>query len=415
MTDKQISAPRFDVIIVGAGPNGMALALALAGQAAQPQARVLLVDGRDPQSFVQSGHDTRGTALTRATQNMFRALGVWHELKDHVAEMRDIIVSDGAGAHDLRPALLSFATPQGVKPAAVIAENRHIAAALVGKVMDTRGITLKTGAAVTAITTGGGFAALQFGDGTKQKSPLIVGADGRNSFVRQQSGIMCKRHDDGQAALSFSVHHDLPHDGRAEEHFSPDGVFALLPLPGLRSSVVWGTTAAEAARLMALGVNDFEDVLNARVGHHLGRLRVDGAKQSFPLVRQVADSFTAPRTALIGDAAHAIHPLAGLGLNLGFKDAAILAACVGEAMLRGEDHGGPAMLERYERWRRFDVASTMAAMEGMNSLFGNDVPVLRLLRQAGLRLVDAAPTLKQSLMNEASGLTGALPPLMREN
>jgi len=389
------------------------MALALGSASLQSPIEVLLVDAGDPRSFATKGHDTRGTALTRATQSLFKAIGCFEDLKDHLAEMRDVIVTDGTGGHQSRPVLLAFTTGQNQKPAAAIAENHHIAQSLVSAAGRSPAITLWSGTTVSTVDRTSGFAKLSFTDGRVAKAPILIGADGRNSFVRQEAGIAVTDHDDGQAALTFAVAHEFAHHNRAEEHFSPDGVFAVLPLPGDRSSIVWGASHFEVARLKALAEPLFEDELNARVGSHLGRLRVEGAKQSFPLKRQAALAITAMRTALIGDAAHTIHPLAGLGLNLGFKDVAILADCIFVAMARGEDPGGTAVLQRYEQWRRFDIVSTIAAMEGMNALFVNDWPVLRSLRQAGLRAVDALPTLKNAIMAEASGLNGAVPRLMR--
>lgn len=403
----------FDALIIGAGPNGLAMALALGGSQARPPSRVLVVDARDPRAYAASGGDTRGSALTRATQNVFRGIGAWDGLKDHCAEMRDIIVTDGKGTLETRPALLSFATEEGGKAAAVITENRWIATALMEAIDRSPQIEVRGGVTVTGITRTPGFVELAFADGRTARAPLLIGADGRNSTVRSDLGIGVDGLDDDQVALTFSMAHELPHGHRAEEHFSPTGVFALLPLPGNRCSVVWGTTPAEAERLMAMDAAQFDEALNAKVGSHLGRITTEGKRQSYPLRRQVARALTGPRTALIGDAAHIIHPLAGLGLNLGFKDVAALAECIGEAMLRGEDHGGPAMLDRYARWRRFDIISTIVAMEGMNALFVNDWPLLSVLRQSGLKLVDSMPGVKSALMQEAAGLTGTLPRLMR--
>ncbi len=411
------SAPKptaaFDVIVVGGGPNGMAMALALGGRQIQAKARVLVVDARDPRSFASSGVDTRGSALTRATQNVFRGLGCWDALKDHVAEMRHIVVTHGKGSLEKRPALLSFLGSEKDAAAAVITENRWINAALMAAVEQSPDIEVRGNITISAITRFPGHVELKFAGGNIARAPLLIGADGRNSFVRQDLGIAVDGHDDQQVALTFSMAHELPHGLRAEEHFSSTGVFALLPLPGNRSSVVWGTSPAEAAELMAMDDRVFEDTLNARVGSHLGRITLDGKRQAYPLKRQVARAITGPRTALVGDAAHIIHPLAGLGLNLGFKDVAALADCVSEALLRGEDHGSESVLERYARWRRFDIASTIAAMEGLNALFVNDWPFLAAVRQTGLRLVDKMPAVKSALMEEAAGMSGNVPRLMR--
>ena len=413
MTDMPLTPSRHDVIIVGGGPNGLALALALAGKQAQPRARVLVVDARDPRGFAAAGNDTRGSALTRATQNVFKALGVWPALAPHCAEMSHIVVTDGKGSLDNRPTLLSFLSDGEGKAAACITENRWLASALMGVIDTVPEIEIRGNVTITAISRTPGFAALHFADGSAARAPLLVGADGRNSFVRNDLGIAVEGHDDHQVALTFSMAHELPHGNRAEEHFSPSGVFALLPLPGNRASIVWGTSPAEAQNLMGLDDKAFEDVLNEKVGSHLGRITLEGKRQAYPLKRHVAQAITGPRTALVGDAAHIIHPLAGLGLNLGFKDVAALADCVSEAMLRGEDHGGAQVMERYAQWRRFDIASTIAAMEGMNALFVNDWPLLALLRQTGLRLVDKMPGVKKALMEEAAGMTGTLPKLMR--
>lgn len=412
MTATSFYSPDFDAIIVGGGPNGLAMALALAGRQATPAARVLVLDARDPRSFAAAGNDTRGSALTRATQNVFKGLDCWDDLRDHVAEMREIIVTDGTGALDARPAYLSIAAAEGAA-AAVITENRWIASALMAAVERSRGVVIQGGVTVTTITQEPGGVRVSLADGSSVKAPLLIGADGRHSHVRKTLGIEVDGHDDHQVALTFSISHALPHGLRAAEHFSATGVIAFLPLPGNRSSIVWGTSPDEAARLMKLDDTSFEDELNAKAGPHLGRISLEGTRQAYPLRRQVARAITGPRTALIGDAAHIIHPLAGLGLNLGFKDVAALADCVSEALLRGEDIGSVNVLERYAQWRRFDIASTIAAMEGMNALFVNDWPVLSQLRKAGLKLVDKMPRVKIALMEEAAGMSGTLPRLMR--
>ena len=393
----------------------MSLALALAQIAGL---QILLVDAGDPRAHAAQGRDTRGSALTRATQHMLAALGVLAPLSGHLMDMRDIIVTDGGqpdqgGELGARPHLLSFTTENGRAAAAAIVENRHLTATLLAAVDATPSITMWTSATITGVTQGKAFAEITLGDGRRVKAALLVGADGRNSTIRQTAGIAVDVHDHGQSALTFTIAHAMPHGGRAEEHFSPNGVLAILPLPDNRSSIVWAETPVEAARLQALPAAEFGAALQSRIGHHLGTVTVEGRVNLHPLKLQIARAMTAHRVALVGDAAHVIHPLAGLGLNLGFKDVAALAECIGEAVSRGEDHGSPVVLERYERWRRFDVAATVVAMEGMNWLFANGDPLLAMLRKTGLALVDKLPPVKAALMREAAGSTGDLPRLMR--
>lgn len=401
-----------DVIIIGAGPNGLALALALAGPQARPRCTVLLADTKDIRLPI-GADDTRGSAMTRATQNLLNALGCWQGIKDQAAEMRSIAVTDGQGTLESRPVLLSFATAEGKSAAAAVLENRVLLAALREAALATPAITICSPVTVEAIEQERGRVQVRFSDGQTVASPLLVGADGRNSLVRRSAGIAVDAHGDKQSALTFSIHHSLPHHGRAEEHFSGTGVIALLPLPGTRMSLVWGASDEEAQTLMALSKAGFEAELNRHIGGHLGTITLDGERQCYPLRRQLARHFTAGRIALVGDAAHAIHPLAGLGLNLGFKDAACLADCILDAMGRGEDWGGAAALARYEKWRRYEVASTSALMEAMSALFVNAPPGAGLIRRAGLQVADRLAPFKALLANEASGLMGDLPRLMR--
>jgi 2-octaprenyl-6-methoxyphenol hydroxylase len=216
-----------------------------------------------------------------------------------------------------------------------------------------------------------------------------------------------------QSALTFTLGHELPHQGTAEEHFTSTGVFATLPLTGNRSSIVWTELHAEAKRLHLLSDPEFLDAVSHRFGAHRGVLNLDGPRHVYPLSMMIADEAVAPRLALIGDAAHVIHPLAGLGLNLGFKDVAALAECVMDALALGEDIGGALMLERYTKWRRFDTVATAYLLDGLNRLFANEVPGLKFIRDAGLKLVDQSNSAKGIFMKEAAGKTGNLPRLMR--
>lgn len=407
------SSLKTDVLIAGAGPAGLSMALALGGPRCRRPLAVMVVDPRDPTTTLDG--DSRGTALTRATQAMLRALGVWDQLAPQVQDMRDVMVTDGAGGpHDGRPTLLSFsADDAGGTGAAAMVENSVLNAALLAAVQLSPAITLVPQAAVTGLETGSGLARVALATGAGVTASLVIGADGRASPLRKMLGIGTKGHDYGQTALSFSISHELPHNACAEEHFSPHGVFAYLPLPGNRGSIVWGDTPAEAQRLMALDDDAFNTALAARMGGRLGRVALDGRRIAYPLALQLADARSGPRTALIGDAAHAIHPLAGLGLNLGFKDVAALADCVASALARGDDIGSAAVLARYERARRFDTLATALAMDGLNGLFVNSNPLLRQVRGFGLRAINRLPAARRALLAEAAGQGGDVPRLMQ--
>ena len=392
-----------DVLVIGGGPNGLAAALSLGGACLRTPLNVVIIDARDPRAFAAKGHDTRGTAITRTTQAMLDALGIWPELAPHAQEMRKVSVTDGEGSFAQRPSLLSFVTDAESRAAASIVENRYIAKALISAVDRSPAITLIENTGIAEITVERGLAEVTTTHGEAIRATLVVAADGKASKTRQLLGIKTQGHDYQQTALGFSILHQLPHGGRAQEHFSADGVFALLPLPENRASIVWGTNPANAERLMALSEPEFLVELDQKLGPQLGELVLASPRTAYPLALQIADHFTAPRVVLLGDAAHAIHPLAGLGLNLGYKDVAALADCVAAAFLRGDDIGGASVLEAYQRHRRFDTLATAVAMEGMNFLFSNSFPVLRDLRKTGLRLIDQLPFAKAFLMKQAAG------------
>jgi 2-octaprenyl-6-methoxyphenol hydroxylase len=399
-----------DVIILGGGPNGLAAALALGSNRLMHPLNVLLLDAREPTTVPD---DSRGTAITQSTQAMLSVLGVWDTLKPNACEMRDVIVTDDTGTHQGRVPLLSLATRGEDKAAASMVENRALAAALVDAVQNSPAITLRGGFAFDRAETTSGRITLHAKNNDTASAPVLIAADGRHSPVRTQAGIKITTHDYHQTALSFAITHSLPHDMMAEEHFSPDGVFAVLPLAGDASSIVWGTSPDDATRLMALDEEAFNDALQARMGDRLGIVKLRGKRGAYPLVMQLAENFGAPRIALLGDAAHAIHPLAGLGLNLGFKDAAALADVFFEAQARGEDIGSLQVLERYQQARRFDTVMTSFAMDGMNGLFVNDNPVLKTLRTQGLRLIDQLPRAKQFFMTQAAGRSQDHPKLLQ--
>jgi 2-octaprenyl-6-methoxyphenol hydroxylase len=404
---------KVDVAIVGAGLNGLVAALALGGRAARRPLSVVVIDKFDPTRFATASHDSRASALTQATQTMFGTLGLWEAVKPHAQDMTRIIVTDGKQAASKRPSLLSFALDDGQKPAAAMVENHHLFSAALAEIAQSPHIQLVTGQALQAITYGPGLAQITLGDGQQIKASLVIGADGRISATRESAGLKLQGWSYAQSALTLTVAHELPHAGTAEEHFTPSGVFAVLPLEGRRSSLVWTEQHDEAKRLHALDDAEFLIELSKRFGTHRGALTLASPRHVYPLSLMIADELVAARLALIGDAAHVVHPLAGLGLNLGFKDVAALADCVMEAVALGEDIGGAAMLERYARWRRFDTVSTAYLLDGLNRLFANDIAGLKFIRDVGLKLVDRSATAKAFFMKEAAGQTGSLPRLMR--
>jgi 2-octaprenyl-6-methoxyphenol hydroxylase len=405
---------KYDVVIVGAALNGLAVALALGGLNAKRGLSVAVVDIADPAKKAANATDARASALTRSSQSMFEALGAWEYLRPYAQDMREIIVTDGNGPTVEKPVLLQFGDVSDTQsPTASMVENHVLLGALLKTVAQSPHIQLLTGHAVVEQSFTPGLAKLTLADGTRLSANLLVAADGAKSPLRQVAGIELVGWSYEQMGLVASFDHDLPHGGRAEEHFSASGVFAVLPLTGNRSSIVWTKDKTDAQRMIALSPSDFERELQVQVGDHLGKITLIGKQQGYPLSMLVAKDFHGTRLALVGDAAHVIHPLAGLGLNLGLRDASALAECVADAFALGQDIGGPYVLERYSAWRRFDTVATAAAMDAMNKLFANNNPMLRIVRDFGLQATNKISVLKNAFEREAAGQTGDLPKLLR--
>ena len=400
---------RFDVIVVGAALNGLAASLALGGHKARRPISVAIVDIKDPREKLSGDRDARASAITASSKRMFEALGVWEHVARHMQEMREIIVTDG-GSHDGRPVLLQFGEAAA---SASMVENQHLLRSLLAVVEKSPNISLMTGHGVADQSFGPGLAKLTLSNGEQLSCSLVIAADGGKSAIREAAHIDLVGWAYEQMGIVASFDHELPHNGRAEEHFTPAGPFAILPLPGNRSSIVWTKGTLEAKRLLSLSGQDFETELQKEIGVHLGKITLIGKQQGYPLSMFFAKEFHGPRLALVGDAAHVIHPLAGLGLNLGLRDVAALAECVADAFALGQDIGGPAVLERYSSWRRFDTVATAASMDGLNRLFSNDISMLRFVRDLGLRAANQLNGLKQAFAREAAGQTGVLPRLLR--
>jgi 2-octaprenyl-6-methoxyphenol hydroxylase len=323
-----------------------------------------------------------------------------------------MVVTDSKLDNAVRPTFLTFGgeVEEG-EPFAHMIENRYLVDALAEKAKSL-GVELRA-------TPVAGFAAnanstdVQFADGETITARLLVGADGARSLIREQAGIATHGWNYDQSAIVTTVAHERGHNGRAEEHFLPAGPFAILPLTGRRCSIVWTETSGEAERIVALADDEFHAELEKRFGLQLGDIEIVGPRRAFPLGLFTARTFIGERLALVGDAAHIIHPIAGQGLNMGLRDVAALAETIADAARLGLDPGGPEVLERYQRWRRFDTMTMGVATDGLNRLFSNHSDALRLVRDIGLGLVERMPMLKRMFIREAAGVTGDVPKLLK--
>lgn len=399
---------RRDVVIGGAGFAGLALAIALR----QALGETFTVTVIDPALAHLKSKDPRASAIAAAARRLFAAIGVWDAVAAEAQPILDMKVTDSKLEHAVRPTFLTFeGEVEDGEPFAHMIENRLLVDALVEKAK-AFGIALHAGA-VAGFDNRPGVIDVEMKDGQTIATRLLVGADGARSQIREQAGIATHGWNYDQAAIVCTVAHERDHHGRAEEHFLPAGPFAILPLTGRRSSIVWTEGAREAERLVALSDEEFHDALEQRFGLHLGELKVVGARRAFPLGLFTARTVIGERLALIGDAAHIIHPIAGQGLNMGLRDVAALAEAVVDAARLGLDVGAPDVLERYQRWRRFDTMTMGVATDGLNRLFSNNSDVLRLARDVGLGLVERMPALKKMFIREAAGVTGEVPRLLK--
>lgn len=399
-----------DTLIIGGGLNGPALALALASAGL----RSIVVDAMPAEVRQAPDFDGRSYALSLTTVRMLKALGVWARVSDHAQPILDIKVSDGRAGEGASPFFLHFDHREIEEgPMGHMLEDRYLRGALIEMTEASPLITVQAPARAISQQVDAAGVAVMLEDGRKLTASLLVGCDGRQSQTAMRAGISRSGHDYGQTGLVCAVEHEKPHHGIAHQFFMPPGPLAILPLPGNRSSLVWTETTERAREISAMDDADYMAELRPRFGDFLGEIRLVGARFSYPLNLTLANSFIGNRLALAGDAAHGVHPIAGQGLNLGLRDVAALAEVLVEAARRGEDIGSSVVLERYARWRNFDMATLVAATDTVNRLFSNDNPVLRLGRDLGLAVVNRIPALRQAFIREAAGLTGNLPRLMQ--
>jgi len=411
-----------DVLIGGGGFAGLALAIALR-QGLGPSFSVTVADP----ALGSAAPDGRASAIVAAARRLFETIGVWHQVE--AQPILDMVITDSRLQDAVRPTFLTFEGDlEPGEPFAHMVENGPLLAALTEKAKQ-EGVVLRPSAVAdisplaqnAAEHSSRGASPVVDGvlaDGTAISARLVVAADGAHSSIRRRAGIASHGWNYGQSAIVTTVAHERDHNGRAEEHFLPAGPFAILPLKrdaviGHRSSIVWTEQAQEATRIVALPDADFHAELEQRFGLHLGEIEAVGPRRVLPLGLWVARTFIAHRLALVGDAAHVIHPIAGQGLNMGLKDVAALAEVIVDAARLGLDPGSLAVLERYQRWRRFDTVAMGVATDGLNRLFSNRSDVLRLARDVGIGVVDRLPALKRFFIREAAGLVGDVPKLLR--
>ncbi|MFZ5691392.1 MAG: ubiquinone biosynthesis hydroxylase [Pseudomonadota bacterium] len=398
---------KIDILIAGGGFAGLALAIALR----QGSDGALSVALADP-AMDRASSDPRASAIAAAARRLFETIGVWDAIADGAQPILDMVVTDSRVENAMRPTFLTFDGEVAPgEPFAHMIENGPMIAALLAKAR-AEGVDLRP-VAVTQFRHEPARITAALSDGATPSARLLVAADGARSAIREQAGIASFGWDYDQAGIVTTIAHERDHNGRAEEHFLPAGPFAILPLKAKRSSIVWTETKAEAARLVALPDAEFLAELEQRFGLHLGDLALAGPRRAYPLGLHVARSFIAERIALVGDAAHVIHPIAGQGLNMGLRDVAALAEAIIDGARLGIDVGAHSVLERYQRWRRFDTMAMGIATDSLNRLFSNNSDVLRLVRDMGLGIVDRMPNLKDFFIREAAGLTGDVPKLLK--
>ncbi|WP_152988163.1 FAD-dependent monooxygenase [Paracoccus sp. MKU1] len=390
----------FDILIAGGGLNGPALALALADAGLS----VAVADARPADARAGEAFDGRAYALALASQRLLAALGLWRELAPNAQEIRKVAATQGVAGEGAGPFGLHFDGAEIEEGRlGYMLEDRFLYRALLAAMQGR--VTHLPGLSVIGQEPDGPAIRATLSDGRSIGARLLVGADGRQSGVAARAGIRRIGHDYGQIALVAAVDHELPHHGTAHQYFMPTGPLAILPLPGNRSSIVWSEAEASARAIMDLPDAEFLAVLRPRFGDFLGEIRLAGPRFSYPLNLTLAERYVAPRLALVGDAAHGVHPIAGQGLNLGLRDVAALAEVLVAARRRGEDIGADAVLARYQDWRRPDATALALGMDGVNALFSNANPLLRAAREIGMGLVDAIPPLRRGFMRQAAGLS----------
>ncbi len=394
-----------DVAIAGGGMVGLTLGIGLA----QSGLSVVVIDAAPQADLTEPAFDGRSSAIAFASYKLLQGVGIWPHLADKAEPILEIRVTDGPS----RQFLHFDQAALGDGPLGYMVENRHTRMGLFARALELDNLRIIAPDKASSFTAETSGARLTLESGTVIEAPLVVGAEGRASPLRQWAGIPTRKWQYNQSGIVATIQHELPHCNVAHERFLAPGPFAILPLKGNRSSLVWTVDPALAEEIMALSPRAFLAEVEKRVGGFLGKLKVIGPRWTYPLGLQFAQRYIDPRLALVGDAAHGIHPIAGQGLNLGLRDVAALIEVVVDARRLGGDIGAADVLERYQRWRHADSLALALATDGLNRLFSNDIAPIRALRDMGLAAINRMPSAKRFFMRHARGTVGKLPKLLK--
>jgi 2-octaprenyl-6-methoxyphenol hydroxylase len=398
-----------DIIIVGGGLNGSLLAIA----AAKIGFSTIVLDSKETHSDELNSFDGRSYALAASSVRLLKNLNIFEDIRDCSQPILDIEILDGKLVQGPSQFSLHFDNNEiHDGPMGYMIEDRVIQKALFAEILANNRIDYKFDSKVTEHYQQGSYISVRLDNGQKLRTKLVVGADGRNSDIAKRAKIKKSGWRYKQNALVCAIEHEIDHKGLAWQYFLPSGPLAILPMTGNRSSIVWTEKTKAADAINLLDDNQYMEILNSRLGNFLGKSKLIGGRHSFPLELRVADRFIDNRLALIGDAAHSVHPIAGQGLNAGFKDVAVLAHVIQDSCQRGEDFGSLGVLKRYEEWRRFDSVQLAYSTDLFNRLFSNENEALQLVRNIGIKILDSMPAAKRSIIREAAGITGELPRLM---
>jgi len=419
MTTTTKTEDKYDIIIAGGGFAGMALGAALIKY--MPEGfQVAIIDNTDPAQAGAFEFDGRASSLSAGSKQMLDTLDAWSAVEDHAQPILEIDITDSSLSDAIRPTIIHYentlkggTAKEGDKPASWMVENFRMRKALLDVVDGLEGIDFKAPETVVDMERDDHGVLVELASGEKLRGRLLIAADGRRSRIREKAEIKTVGWQYPQLAIVTTVTHEKPHNATAVQHFLPAGPFAILPLKGNRSSLVWNETRARGKAIMALDDEAFLKELEIRFGKRLGALELSGPRMAYPMEMHLARTYIAGRLALIGDAAHGVHPIAGQGLNLALRDVAALAEVLVDSARLGLDIGAGEPLERYERWRRFDSTVSTFVFDGFNRLFSSDNAALRGIRDFGLGLVDRSPGLKSIFVKEAAGLSGDVPRLLK--